>query len=200
MLNKLSNFLQCSALTIALAFLIVPVYGHDGPGFHPMGDADGDSIKNNVDVCIESSYGTDYHEDCLTKAGLKTPKTHSIRIEQAFLGPQGARQDFIIPVIEDDTTFQDLEIKTCDDLRDFREEMRSAAGTWRSVRFWVTVLGIFGALVAAGLSAQAGGAGGVLVGGIVAIILLEINLVIDTFNGYAESASDARDVLNCGRR
>lgn len=56
-------------------------------------------------------------------------------MENAFLGPLGARQDLIIPVIEEDTTFQDLEIKTCDDLKDFRQKMQNAAGTWKTVRF-----------------------------------------------------------------
>lgn len=88
----------------------------------------------------------------MTEAGLKTPKTYSIRVENAFLGPLGARQDLIIPVIDEDTTFQDLEIKTCDELKDFRQKMQDAAGTWKTVRFWATILGIIAAIFAAGLT------------------------------------------------
>lgn len=82
MLNKLSKVSQCSAVTIALAFLIVPTYGSNSyimkvmpfPGEDVNAeDTDGDGITDDEDICIEEDYDLQYHESCLNMAGLRVP-------------------------------------------------------------------------------------------------------------------------------
>lgn len=186
MLNKLSKILQCSAITIALAFLIVPyAHAHRGPEYPPDGDFDGDDINNRTDVCVESSYSPDYHESCLTEAGFRAPKTFYIE-----LNDYGR-----FPVIVEDSTFRDLKIKTCNDLTAFRNEMRQNASTYKTYRWLVGIIGPIAVILAIAATSKIGGIGGVLVGGIVAILLAELSRVIDEFNGYADAANDAYTTL-----
>lgn len=194
MLNKLSNVLQCSAVTIALCFLILPyAYAHDTP-FHPLGDADGDGINNKTDVCVESLYGHDYHEQCLTEAGLLAPEHYEIVYQNG--GGSVHPLHLRIPVMEE-ATFYNLRIQTCKDLTDYRNEMSAKVREWKNYRWLVRVIGAIAVIL---ILAASSGLGGVAAGVITAIILAAIDGVITMYEDYADSADDAYVTLNCGRR
>ena len=183
------NLTRCLLLGIAVAFLIVPYsYAHrESPP--PRGDMDGDEIINKQDVCVETAYGVDYHKSCLENAGLKIQKSCDFTQDPEINGYAG--------LTIEDVTFRDAEIKTCSDLREYRDDMR---GKRNQYEFWSWLVGIIGFLaVVALLPTPTAGAASTIVGALATILVLDLVRLAGVYRNYAESAQDANIQLCVGR-
>ena len=140
-IDKTFNLVRSVLLGIAVAFLIVPytnmsVYAHDDPREQP-GDMDGDDIDNQTDVCVEDSYKQDYHEFCLEAAGFEL--YHEPIIENEGARKIARNRGWIDG---EKASYQNLKIKTCSDLENYKNRHKSDVRDLKSFKRWVRWIGI----------------------------------------------------------
>lgn len=237
MLNKLLKILQCSALTISLAFLICPDHSwvNAQPAsdensnlfqrlqqefrelLHEMNDpslsdfedenwnelfffgpdSDGDNIRDKVDVCVDEPYRRKYHEECLTAAGVKLPslpKLESVTIgayPRSYVGPR-----IRIPLVTS-WTFQNAAIRTCNDLKSFREKMYRISDRWQDYADLLTAGGIIASIIVAILTL---GVGGVITIAVFLVLSLVCSRISRAYGSWGDSADEAYEELQCAAR
>lgn len=160
-------------------------------------DTDGDGITDDEDVCIEEDYDLQYHESCLNMAGLRVPTAVEFSAaDQAYmemneaLGIRGNSN----PTPDDPyevSSYKDLAIKTCTDLRDYESDMKGKSNWYAFLGILVGVIGGIAVLISMGLSGPAApivGGGGIAVGALVGGWLAAMSLVYSTLADSADSA------------
>jgi len=190
--------LRSVLLGLAVAFLIVPytnmpVYAHDedDPRNLP-GDFDSDNISNKDDVCITESYYDDSHSECLAEAGLVF-RDHLTDNDIAFLTHflPGSMSMFLL-IGSANYKYGLAAIRTCEDLKSFEKNTKSASKAVRGVARLATILGF---IITAAIAAISGPGLGVVAGVTAATIIQMLWSAVDILADLSDSASGAYDQL-----
>ena len=143
---------------------------------------------------MEDSYDFDYHEDCLTSAGLKLPSSSDEpNVDNEFADMYIGGLVVAMPTNDDQTTtYETLKIKTCPDLNNFKQKYDSLSSSMEFHMWLVGIIGIIGVAAALGLTIASGGSAGP--GGIAwTVIIGAIVAGLQAFKMYYDSIADSAD-------
>ena len=152
---------------------------------------DGDDIENDNDVCIEDSYTFDYHENCLTSAGLIAPNNEpDIDNEFAAMYIGGLHVEVPTPTGSTQSTWEKLAIKTCPDLENYKSKYKGLADSMNFHMWLMGIIGIAGVAIALGMTIGSVGTAGP--GGVAwTVIMGAIVAGLQAFKMYYKEIADA---------